>query len=65
MVTNSHQHLLRYLSKHAHATIADIMVEFGFKSRTAVHWHVRKLEALGLIERPVVKRSGWIVKQKR
>ena len=60
-VTAVQKKLLAYLARHAAATIADIMAEFGFKSRNAVHWHVRRLEKFGLLKRPRVERKGWKV----
>ena len=55
--------LLAFLARHPAATIADIMAEFGFRSRNAVHWHVRRLESLAVIERPTIQRTGWRVKK--
>ena len=62
-LTDSQKRLLAYLARHPGATIADVKAEFGFRSRNAVHWHVRRLESLGLLARPTVRRTGWRVKK--
>lgn len=60
-ITKQQQKLLDYLRTAPDATIGDIMAKFRFKSRNAVHWHVRKLESAGILRRPKVERSGWEV----
>jgi len=64
-LTDHQKRLLAYLAKRPDATIGDVMAEFGFRSRNAVHWHVRRLESLGFLARPAIRRTGWKVKQKR
>ena len=62
-LTDHQKRLLAYLAENPGATIADVMSEFGFSSRNAVHWHVRRLETLGLLERPTIRRTGWRVRK--
>ncbi len=60
-LTKQQAEVLEYLRDHPTASINDIREKFEFASRNAVHWHVRKLEGLGLLKRPEISRSGWVV----
>jgi DNA-binding Lrp family transcriptional regulator len=53
--------LLAFLKKKPRATIRDIMIELGYSSRNAVHWHVRRLEAAGRLKRPTTVQTPWQV----
>ncbi|WP_217177313.1 helix-turn-helix domain-containing protein [Streptomyces sp. AC495_CC817] len=39
-------------------TIAEIGAQVGLRSRSSVHWHLRRIEALGYIEREPRRPRG-------
>ena len=61
-LTGTQRKLAEFLAKNPKATIPEIMAEFQFASRTAVHWHIRRLTALGILALREVQIPDWKVK---
>ncbi len=61
-LTGTQRKLAEFLAGHPKATIPEIMTEFGFSSRTAAHWHIRRLTALGILAPREVQIPEWKVK---
>ena len=53
--------ILAFLEANPAATIPAIMAEFGFASANTVHYHIRRLEAEGRLDRP---RLEWRVRKR-
>lgn len=59
IITDNQKKMLEFLSEHPQATMSDIMDALGFKSRNAVHYHVRRLVDMKMLKKPIVQRKGW------
>ncbi len=62
-LSRSQEAFIAFLKEKPESTIAEIMAQFGYKSRNAVYWHINRLEQLGALKRPELKRKGWTIKK--